>query len=134
MQSNPHAGDFVFSVGGYHRQYTPPDWYPVPARLGISFQVGNNVSITGQAYFAVTPKVAMGGALIHASLSIGPVDAWLDAAFDALINFHPLHYEADFRVSIGVSFNIDFWFVHIHISCSVGADLHIEGPEFGGYA
>jgi hypothetical protein len=124
----------VFSQSEDIRQYTPLPWYPVPARLGVSFQVGNNISITGQSYFAVTPKVAMGGALIHASLSIGPIDAWLDAAYDALINFHPLHYVADFSVSIGVNFNIDFWFVHIHISCSVGASLHIQGPEFGGYA
>jgi len=134
LQSNPHAGDFVFSVGGYHRQYTPPSWYPVPQRVGVSFSIDNIVSIVGQAYFAVTPKVAMGGALIHASVSIGPVKAWLDAAFDALMNFHPLHYEADFSVTVGVIFNADVWFVHTHISASVGAKLHIEGPEFGGYA
>jgi hypothetical protein len=76
----------------------------------------------------------MGGALLHVSLGFGPIEAWLDASMDALINFHPLHYIADFSVSVGVSFNIDILFIHIHISASVGADLHIEGPEFGGVA
>ncbi|MCJ1385951.1 hypothetical protein MMC17_009076 [Xylographa soralifera] len=132
--NNPHAGDWVFSIGGYHKSYTPPPYYPVPKRIKIDFQIGDNLQITGESYFAITPKVAMGGALIHVNLSVGPISAYLDASFDALINFHPLHYTADFRVSIGVTFDADFWFVHIHISASVGADLHIEGPEFGGIA
>lgn len=92
------------------------------------------MSVTGESYFAITPKVAMAGALIHVTLSVGPVHAWLEASFDALINFHPMHYVVDFRVSIGVAFDLDVWFIHIHISCSVGADLHVEGPEFGGVA
>lgn len=128
-----HSGDWVFSVGGYHRSYTPPPWYPVPRRLGISFNV-DIVSITGEAYFAITPKCVMGGAMIHASLSLGPLNAWLDATFDALIQYHPLHYTVDFQVSIGVEVDIDVLFVHIHISAHIGAQLHIEGPEFGGTA
>ena len=72
--------------------------------------------------------------MLHASMSLGPIQAWLDAAFDALINFHPLHYNVSFQVSIGVSFNLDFWFIHIHISATVGASLQIQGPEFGGIA
>jgi hypothetical protein len=133
-QPNPHAGDWVFSVGGYHPRYNRPDWYPALQRLGISFNVGSCLSITGESYFAVTPKTVMGGALIHASLSLGPITAWLDAGFDCLINFHPLFYMADFHVAIGVNFDIDFWFIHIHISCSVGAWLSIQGPQFGGIA
>ncbi|RKK90894.1 hypothetical protein BFJ71_g11251 [Fusarium oxysporum] len=132
--SNPHAGDWVFSVGGYHPQYQVPDWYPVPQRLGICFTVGSCLSVVGNCYFAVTPKVVMGGALIHVSLDLGPLQAWLDAQFDCLINFHPLHYVAQFNVSVGVSFNIDILFIHIHISASIGAFLVIQGPEFGGTA
>lgn len=90
--------------------------------------------MSGQAYFAITPKVAMAGALIHVSLSVGPVSAYLDATFDALINFHPLHYIVEFSISVGVECQIDIWFIHIHVSVHIGADLHIEGPEFGGYA
>jgi len=124
----------VFSVGGYHRSYTPPTWYPVPKRIGIAFKISDCFSVTGEAYFAITPKVAMGGAMIHASLSVGIVDAWLDTAFDALVNFHPLHYITDFKVSVGVKCTIDVWFVHVHISAHIGATLHLEGPELGGYA
>ncbi|KAJ9494739.1 hypothetical protein H2202_009815 [Exophiala xenobiotica] len=132
--TNPHAGDWVFSVGGYHPKYQKPDWYPAVQRLGISWNPGKCMSVTGEAYFAVTPKVVMGGAMIRVTLSIGPVGAWLEASFDCLINFHPLHYSADFNVSIGVTFDMDFWFIHIHIECSVGAWLTVQGPDFGGVA
>ncbi|KAF8848465.1 hypothetical protein BDZ45DRAFT_269894 [Acephala macrosclerotiorum] len=130
---NEHAGDWVFSIGGYHKNYLPPAWYPVPKRIGIAFSI-DILQIVEEAYFAVTPKVAMGRALIHVSLAFGPIKAWLDAAMDALVNFHPLHYIADFKVCVGVTFCLDVWFIHKHISASVGAWLHLEGPEFGGHA
>jgi hypothetical protein len=76
----------------------------------------------------------MGGAMMHASLAFGPIEAWLDYSFDALVNFHPLHYSVDLAVTIGVNCNIDILFIHIHISAHIGAQLHIEGPEFGGIA
>nr|OQO29959.1 hypothetical protein B0A51_02550 [Rachicladosporium sp. CCFEE 5018] len=111
-----------------------PSHYPNPKRLGISFTVGHMVHIQGEGYFAITPKVVMGGAMIHVSLQVGIVSAYLDASFDALINLHPIHYMADVHVAIGVSCDIDILFITIHISVSIGADLHIEGPEFGGVA
>ncbi|KJX99853.1 hypothetical protein TI39_contig350g00003 [Zymoseptoria brevis] len=132
--NNPHAGDWVFSVGGYHRAFQRPEHYPNPKRLGISFVIGDNIQMRGEGYFAITPKAVMGGARIHISLDVGCVSAYLDAAFDALINFHPIHYMVDVHVAVGVSCNIDIGLIHIHISVSIGADLHIEGPEFGGVA
>jgi hypothetical protein len=133
-QRNPNAGDFVFTLGGYHRAYTPPPFYPVPDRVGISFVIWDNIQMIGQSYFAVTPKVAIAGAMIHSSLNVGPVSAYLDVAWDALINFHPLHYVVEFAISVGVECDINVWFIHIHISAHIGADLHIEGPELGGIA
>jgi hypothetical protein len=132
-QPSPHSGDWVFSIGGYHQKFPVPEWYPKPKRLGISFST-HGISITGEAYFAITPKCVMGGASLHASLSVGPVSAWLDAAFDAFINFHPLHYEVGFHISVGVECRIDFLFVHIHFSGSIGAYLQVHGPDFGGSA
>jgi hypothetical protein len=131
---NPHAGDWVFTVGGYHRSYTPPLWYPVPRRLGVAFSCGSGLSISAEAYFAVTPKCVMGGAALHVSLDVGPVSAYLDASFDAIINFEPFHYRVDMRIAIGVSCNINILFIHIHIHVEIGADLRIEGPDFGGVA
>lgn len=88
--------------------------------------------------------------MLHASLDVGPVSAYFDAFFDAMINFYPVHYRADISISVGVEFHLDFLFVHIQyahyyrpihqrlmnrsVSAHVGADLHIEGPDFGGKA
>ncbi|GKZ28089.1 hypothetical protein AbraCBS73388_010447, partial [Aspergillus brasiliensis] len=53
-------GDWVFTIGGFHPLYVRPPQYPNPSRLGISWHFSNAISISGQAYFAITPKVGMG--------------------------------------------------------------------------
>ena len=79
--SSPHAGDWVLSVGGYHRQFDIPPWYPRPSRIGLDFNIAI-IHIRGEAYFAITPKAIMTGCMIRCELSLGPVYAWLDANFD----------------------------------------------------
>jgi hypothetical protein len=76
----------------------------------------------------------MGGAMIFILVSVGPVSAHLDAGFDALIVFHPLHYMFDCYVDVGVSCHVHFLFVSFDVNIDIGANLHIEGPEFGGVA
>lgn len=91
------------------------------------------INVTGYVYFAITPKCVMGGGGLHMGLDVGPVSAWLDIALDVFIQFKPFHYTADLRVSVGCAISIKVWFVHVRISASVGAALHIEGPDpFGG--
>lgn len=126
-------GDWVVTVGGYHRQFTPPAHYPKPPpRLGISWKVSEAISVAGEAYFAITPKVCMGGVRLHATLSFGPLDAYFDAHADFLINFDPFHFVAEIGVSVGVRYNVDCWFVSTHISVELDAQLHLEGPPFSG--
>ena len=45
-----YDGDWVFSVGGYHKQFAVPDHYPKPDRLGIRFSIGDNMTIGGEGY------------------------------------------------------------------------------------
>lgn len=93
------------------------------------------INVTGNVYFAITPKCVMGGGSLHLGLDVGPVSAWLDIILDVFIQFKPVHYTADLSVSVGCAVSIKVWFVHIRISVSVGAALHIEGPNpFGGFA
>lgn len=58
---NPNAGDFVFSVGGYHPAFDRPAYYPNPPRLAITWAISDNLMVRGEAYFAVTPKAVVGG-------------------------------------------------------------------------
>lgn len=133
----PHAdlsnvGSFVFTIGGYHQAFKIPDGYPNPPRLGISWSLGSHLSITGQAYFAITPKTCMGGGRLHAAFSAGPVAAWFDAFADFLINYKPFHFTAEAGICVGVSLDIDILFIHVHISVEVSAELDLWGPPVAG--
>lgn len=125
-------GDWVFTIGGYHQAFVPPSQYPTPPRLGISWNLDDHLSITGESYFAITPKVCMGGGRLHAALSLGLLYAYLDAYADFLINYKPFHFIADGGVTVGVRFTLDLWIVTIHINLELGAQLYLEGPPMSG--
>jgi hypothetical protein len=126
------VGNFVFTLGGYHQAFRIPDGWPNPPRLGISWSLGSNLSLSGEAYFAITPKVCMGGGRLHAAFSAGPIEAWLDAFANFLINYKPFHFTSSAGVCVGVRFNIDVLFIHTHISVEIGADLYMWGPPLAG--
>ena len=125
-------GDWVFTIGGYHVLFQSPSRYPNPPRLGISWSYDDNISITGQAYLAITPKSCMGGGRLHVTLTLGALYAYFDAYADFLINYQPFHYIADGGVSVGVKYTLDLWLVSIPISIELGADLHLEGNPMCG--
>ncbi|XXG94183.1 hypothetical protein Hte_000435 [Hypoxylon texense] len=130
--NSKYAGDFTFTIGGYHRSYRPPSQFPNPPRLGISWSYDSAISIRGEAYFAITPKVCMGGGRLDASLSLGPLYAFFDAYADFLINYKPFHFTADGGLSVGVRFTLDLWICTIHISIELSARLYLEGPPIAG--
>ncbi|KAM7183885.1 hypothetical protein V8F20_012446 [Naviculisporaceae sp. PSN 640] len=130
--ANAHAGDWVFTLGGYHPAYTPPSHYPVPDRLAISWSLDEHLSITGDSYCAVTPKACMAGGALHVALSLGPLSASFSAWADFLLNFEPFWFEGDGGVSVRVEFTLDLWIVTIHIDVEIGASLHIQGPSVAG--
>ncbi|KAF3909764.1 hypothetical protein AA313_de0210266 [Arthrobotrys entomopaga] len=129
-----HAGDWVFSAGGYHPSYIPPTWYPVPDRIQVSWNVSSIISITGQAYFAITPQAAMAGCSIHAALQDGRLSASLDAYANFFINYKPFYFTGALGVAIDIYFQLQvfWWTKQIHLGCTV--DLTIAGPPFHGTA
>ncbi|GIZ45483.1 hypothetical protein CKM354_000864800 [Cercospora kikuchii] len=131
--SSPYSGDFVFTVGGYHPMYKPPPHYPIPPRLGISWQMGP-VSIRGEAYFAITPQCCMGGGRLEVVFSAGLLCAYLTTYADFLIVYNPFYFMGEMGVCVGVRFTMDILFVTIHISVELNARLRLKGPEFGGSA
>ncbi|RAQ50495.1 hypothetical protein AFGD_003033 [Aspergillus flavus] len=126
------VGNFVFTMGGYHRAFDPPVEYPRASPLAISWSYGSAISITGKAYFAITPKTCMGGCQLRLAFSAGPIKAWLDASADFLMNYQPFYFIAELKVSVGISFTISAWIVHSTISAEVGADLTLWGPPMAG--
>ncbi|KAL4922825.1 hypothetical protein BDW62DRAFT_196833 [Aspergillus aurantiobrunneus] len=127
-----NRGDWVFSIGGFHPRYQRPPQYPNPPRLGISWQFDKSISISGKAYFAITPKVCMGGGRLDVSLSLPPLYAYFNAFVDFLINYRPFYFMAEGGLTVGVKFVLDLLFVSIPINIEIGATLYIAGPPIRG--
>jgi hypothetical protein len=125
-------GSWVFTIGGYHPRFKAPTQYPTPPRLGISWSFSNAINITGEAYFAMTPQVCMGGGRLHVTLSVGPLTAYFDAYVDFLIQYRPFHFETQGGLAVGIRYTLDLWLVSIPIAIDISATLYLEGPPVAG--
>jgi hypothetical protein len=126
---------FVLTLGGYHPAFQKPDRFPTVPRLGFRWRVDDNLLVKGEAYFALTNSCVMLGGKLVATFDAGAVRAWFTAYADVLIAWDPFHYSVDIGISVGVEFTAKICFfgcVRIHVSASVGADLHLEGPPLHG--
>ncbi|KAJ4045309.1 hypothetical protein NW756_013353 [Fusarium oxysporum] len=104
FEGSGHEGDWVLSIGGYHRSFQVPAHYPpTPPRLGISWVYDNELSITGEAYFAITPAACMGGGRLDAVFSTGRTKATFSAYTNFLIYFRPFHFQSKISVSVYAS-------------------------------
>ncbi|MCX8526457.1 hypothetical protein OF897_21295 [Chryseobacterium formosus] len=132
------AGDFVFTLGGYHPNFKAPVYYPnnIP-RLGYSFNLGS-VQFYGKAYFALTPscimagmagglKLVLDGRVLHAEIGV------LFSA-DFIISWKPFYYQAEVYVQIYAKVILDVWLFSINQSFNLTAKLQLEGPNFRGIA
>ncbi|KAI5783944.1 hypothetical protein DFH27DRAFT_615802 [Peziza echinospora] len=125
-------GHFVFTIGGYHAAFTPPPQYPVPPRLAVSWNFDKNINITGEAYFAITTKMCMGGGKLDITLNMGLLSAYFNAYADFLINYKPFYFTASGGITVGVHFVLDLWLVTVEINIDIGATLYLEGPPIAG--
>ena len=128
-----HKGDFVLTLGGYHKAFPVPDHYPRVPRLGMNWQVNPNLSLKAEAYFALTPSALMAGGKLEANWQSGSLQAWFRAEVDFLIGWQPFYYNGHVFVSIGARYRFEFFGTH-EISAELTAELDIWGPPFSGRA
>lgn len=129
---SPYSGDFVVTLGGYNPYYVPQKYYPTVPQLGISWQLSSALSITGSAYFALTPSVIMAGGSLNAVFQAWDIRAWFTAEADFLIRFKPFSFYAGLNVTVGASIKMDLLFTTATISVSAGMALQLWGLDFGG--
>lgn len=130
--SGDHAGQFVVTLGGYHPQFQVPSYYPTVPRLGVSWIISTMLSISGNAYFALTPSAVMAGGSLSMNFHLGDLKAWFTAQADMLITFNPFYFNVYISVSVGVSYRLNLLFTTTTITVSLGAKLNFYGPEVGG--
>jgi hypothetical protein len=132
--NNPHANEFVLTIGGYYPSFTPPGYYPSVPRLAFNWPVSDSVNISGDAYFALTPSAAMAGAGLNITYNDGDLHAWFNAQMDALIVWAPFQYLIDIQVNLGASYRLNLRFTTVTLKVELGASLTIWGPAMGGRA
>lgn len=130
--SNPHAGQFVFTVGGYNPFFKVPTYYPKVPRLGFDWNIGQYIVLSGTSYFALTSSAIMAGGGLSLVFHFSIIKAWFIAKMDALVQWAPFQYELDIAISIGVSVRLHLLFVTITITLKIGAGLLLYGPPLGG--
>ncbi len=117
-----HAGDFVYTMGGYHPDYIIPVHYPRVPRLGFHWQLTSMISIKGEMYYALTPGAAMAGGRLEAlfqfecsvgfdigfcgAVLYGKIRAYFVMGADFIISWQPYYYDA--RVYLGIGIDVTF--------------------------
>jgi hypothetical protein len=121
---------FLLSVGGSHPGFEPPSLVPAAMhdlrRMQASITIASNVTVTVEAYFAVTSNSAQFGASVNvvASVEIWPATytakGWF--GFDVLLVFSPFKIVASMSAGVGIySGNNELMGVQL--------SLQLEGPE-----
>ncbi|EWZ34095.1 hypothetical protein BFJ63_vAg12653 [Fusarium oxysporum f. sp. narcissi] len=129
FEGSGHEGDWVLSIGGYHPGFQVPAHYPpTPPRLGISWVYDNELSIRGEAYFAITPAACMGGGRLDAVFSTGRTKATFSAYTNFLMYFRPFHFQSEIGVSVYASTVIGWRWFSVEIQVEISAMLELHGP------
>ncbi|KAJ0166835.1 hypothetical protein CTA2_5664 [Colletotrichum tanaceti] len=135
LPASGHDGDWVFSAGGYHPAFRVPSHYPQDLkRLGISWSLDSEISITGEAYFAITPQAVMGGGRLDLVYQSGHTRASFSAYADFLIYYEPFQFRARVGVNVSASTRIGWGLLSKDVSAEISADLDLHGPPVAGTA
>lgn len=125
-----NAGDFVLTIGGYHPRFEQPKHYPTVPKVGFSWIVSDTTKIEGNTYFALTSQAIMAGFTLDATYEKGRLKAWFKANTDLILQWKPFYYDFHTKIRLGAKYQSRFI---KNYKLDIGADLHLYGPEMGGY-
>ncbi|HLJ90669.1 MAG TPA: DUF6603 domain-containing protein [Candidatus Angelobacter sp.] len=130
---SPYAGDWVFTVGGYHPRYPVPSHYPMERRLGVYFSPTRALQFEAEIYLAIARSAFMIGGKLSFVFKTGPLRAWALFFLDALVSWDPVYFDIAMGISLGAGITIWF-FGKRTISVSLGVKLYLWGPPIAGRA
>lgn len=125
-----YKGDFIVTIGGCHHSQYINKHYPEIKPLGVTWILNKNISVKGEAYFAVTPTCMMAGGQLQLLFQMGNLKAWFFAGAEFLMQWKPFFYSAHVQVSVGVSYRISIFGIGKTFKIEMGAGLSLWGPDF----
>lgn len=114
---------FVFTAGGFNPLFTPPPNLPSLRRLSISISPSAVLSISADAYFALTASSLQFGAAMYVEAKLGPLGAKGHVSLDTLIHTEP---KVHFTASISGEFQLTAGGEEL---ASMNVDVLLEGPD-----
>jgi hypothetical protein len=101
---------FVMSVGGYHPGFEPPSLLPASMqdlrRMQASIEIAADLSVTVQAYFAITSNTVQFGASVSviatAKVALATYSAKGWFTFDVMFTFNPFTLSANMSAGVGI--------------------------------
>ena len=127
----PLAGQFVLTMGGYHPDFHR-DGYPDVPRLGLVWKISDAIVMKGGTYFALTSEALMAGTATSVSVDFGWVWAKITFGADGIVYFDPFFFDVKAYCRISAGIDIDLGLFSISLSISIGASIHVWGPDFAG--
>lgn len=121
---------FLLTVGGFHPDWTPPGYVPSSMtslrRMTAAIDLGADLQVGLEAYFAITPNTLQFGAEVFAIAEMKKLGvdfrARGDFGFDVLVIFTPFSIAADMDANV----SIEAEGVPL---LTAKVTLHLEGPE-----
>ncbi len=121
-------GSFALSIGGFHPDFRPPAGFPKLQRITVPVGLDDNPRVTLQGYLALTSNTFQVGASADVYASAGWFNITGGVDFDALFQFSPFAFVADFsgRVTLRKG-STDLAGVSLHATISGPSPWHASG-------
>ena len=114
--------EFLLAIGGFHPQFTPPAGFPSLQRVTVDMPSASISKMRLAAYLAITSNTLQFGADLDVYIGVPGFGLAGHLAFDAMLQYVPLHFDADISASIGLMAGSD-------TLMSVGLDATLSGAR-----
>lgn len=120
--------EFVLAIGGFHPRFTPPAGFPELQRITIDMPSGIVSKLRLAAYLAITSNSIQLGANLDVFIGVSGFGLSGHLGFDALLQRHPFHFEADISGSVALTAGgDDLASVNLDATLTGPAPYHIAG-------
>jgi hypothetical protein len=121
--------NLIVTIGGFHPRFRPPPLpFPSPKQLEVTLLDSKLARVRIEGYVAITPNTAQFGARAEVFFGLEVLNVEGHISVDALFQFLPYHYVADFSGSLSVKvFGAGLFSVDVKGTFDGPLPWHIKG-------